>query len=110
MDFVITANGAPKKYFDYTFKGSINTYSFDFSPWADDNHDVSSAAWEVIAGNASVSGASLTDNVATAQVTFSDSGGSLIKVTATTATEKYVAYLDVLAKDPMTATNDYWVC
>jgi hypothetical protein len=106
-DFVITAENQPQKFFDVSFKGAAKTYSFDFSPWAEDNHDVTTATWEVITGTATVSGTTLVSNLAAALVTFPSEGGQLLKLTSTTSAEKYVAYLDILVKDPQAAVEDY---
>lgn len=104
--FVITANNNSQLFRDVSFNGSAKSYSLDFSPWAEDNHAVTSATWEVVTGNASVSGETLASNVASALVTFSDVGGVLIKLTAATGTETYVAYFDVLVRDVCVAGSD----
>jgi len=105
--FVIRANGNPQKFTDVTFKGAAVTYSFDFAPWAEDNSTVTSVSWSVESGDASISGATLTGTMASALVTTPEAGRSVIKITATTGTEKYVAYLDVLAKDLQCPVSDY---
>ena len=107
-DFTITAENNPRIFQDVGFKDGAIKYSFDFAPWADDNATITSATWTVISGDATVSGAALATNVATALVTFSKEGGSLIQIkAATTSDGTYVAYLDVLAVDPQDATTDY---
>lgn len=111
QEFVITSIKNPQPLKDVAYKGDARTYSFDFAPWAEENHTVTSVAWEVVSGQAVVSGAALTGAVATALLTFSQEGGNLIKITATTSVEKYVVYLDVLAKDLLLpTTRDYGVC
>ena len=111
-EFTLTAENNPEIFRDVAMKDGKKTYSFDFGPWAEDNHDITAVTWTVKAGQAAVSGQALTSNVATALVTFSQSGGSLIQVKAETASnEVYVAYLDVMAKDPEAAyNNDYGMC
>lgn len=107
-DYVITAQDNPELFKHITFKGSATAFSIDFNPWSDDNHDVSSVTWSVEAGQASVSGASLTSNVASALITTSEAGGSLIKALADTGTEKYVVFIEILSKGPAVITsNDY---
>ena len=90
-------------------KGDDQAVQLDFSPWAEDNSNVSSATWEVEYGDAAVDGESLSSNVASARITTSDSGRSLIKVTATDGTHSKVTYLLVHAKDPSITTyaSDY---
>lgn len=107
--FVITSSHNQQKFNDVSFKGAAVKYEFDFRPWSNDvGGSVTGVTWEVVSGNGSVSGASLTDGVATALVTMSDQGGVLVKVTASTASSGvYVAFLDVLVKDILTGTDDY---
>ncbi len=105
--FTITSENNPQKFFDVSFKDAAITYRLDFNPWAEDNHDVITATWTVKAGSATISGETLVSNVATALITFSDAGRSLIQVKAATSAETYVAYLDVLAKDPQLPIGDY---
>ena len=111
-NFTITAKSNPELFKDVAMKDGVKTYSFDFKPWAEDNHDVTTVTWTVKSGQAAVSGAALSSNVATAKVTFSEAGGSLIQIKGATASnETYVAYLDVMAKDPnANYANDYGVC
>jgi len=108
-EFYITAENNPQKLSDVSFKDAVKSYSLDFSPWAEDNNTVTAVTWTVKSGQASVSGQALASNVATAQVTFSQEGGSLIQIKAETGTETYILYLDILAKDPDLSTDDYGV-
>lgn len=107
VEFVIPAKGDNRIYKDATYIGEANTYSFDFSPWAEDNNTVTGVTWTVDSGNGAISGEALSSNVATALVTTSTVGRTLIKVTATTGTEIYVAYLDILTKEPYNTDDDY---
>lgn len=111
-EFTLTAENNPEVFRDIAMKDGKKTYSFDFKPWAEDNHDITTVTWTVKAGQAAVSGQALTSNVASALVTFSQAGGSLIQIKGETASnEVYVAYLDVLAKDPNAAVvDDYGLC
>lgn len=111
-EFTLTAENNPEIFRDIAMKDGKKTYSFDFKPWAEENHDITTVTWTVKAGQAAVSGQALASNVATALVTFSQEGGNLIQIKGATASnEVYIAYLDVLAKDPQAATvNDYGLC
>ena len=109
-NFTITAENNRKIFRDTAFKGEAKTYSFNLSPWAEENSTVTTATWSIETGNASVSGQALTSNVASALVTFGEEGGNLIKVTADSGTEIYIIYLDVLVKDPKRQTDDYGLC
>ncbi len=97
--FFITATNNPQPIVDIAYKADADTYSLDFSPWCEQNHNLVSVTWEVQRGQAAVSNKVLTGNVATALITFSDASGNLIKVTATTSAEVHVVYLDILTKD-----------
>lgn len=106
--FTITAEKNPEILHDAVNEGSAVEYSFDFTPWAQDNSDVSAVTWTVDSGQATVSGAALANGIATALVTFAQSGGSLIKVKATgSGGEIIVANLNVLARDPVGCSEDY---
>lgn len=110
-EFIITAENNPQIFYDIAFKDGVKTYSFDFKPWAEENHDVTTVTWTVKSGQATVSGEALTSNVATALVTFSQAGRSLIQIKAATASnETFIAHLDILAKDPQAIVNDYGLC
>jgi hypothetical protein len=105
-EFVITAENNPQIFRDVQFKDGAITYSFDFSPWAEENGTITTVTWTLKAGDAAISGQALSSNVATALVTFSNAGGNLMQVKATNGTETYVAYLDALAKDPAASVNN----
>ena len=110
-EFVITADNNQEIYKDVTMKDGAKTYSFDFSPWAEDNNTVTTVTWTVKSGQAAVSGQALASNVATALVTFSQAGKSLIQIKGASATETQIAYLDVIAKDPSAKyVDDYGLC
>jgi hypothetical protein len=99
-----------KTHFD-TFKdnvsiGDIVTYEIDCSPWEDDNSTITSATWTVESGQASISGQSVTDGVVSANVTFSQSGKTLISVLLVTAVQKKKFWIQVLSKDLQQGTTD----
>lgn len=105
-NFVITANNNNQIFRDSKFKDEAITYEFNFAPWADVNGAVTTVTWTVRSGTATVSGTALASSVATGVVTFGSEGGSLIQIKATNGTETCIAYLDVLARDPNSATDD----
>lgn len=106
-EFYITADNSKQKFEDLTYKGQAKTYSFDFTAWVEDNNDISSVTWTVKSGNAAVSGQSLTSNVASALIGFTDSGRSLIEIKATTSSEVMIANLDVVCRDLNATNEDY---
>lgn len=78
---------------------SAKTYKINFKPWAEENNDVSAVSWTVKAGQSTISNESLSSNVANALITFGNVGLQLIEVKATTASEVFIWYLEVLVKD-----------
>lgn len=109
-DFVVVSENNPQKFRDIAFKDGATQYSFNFAPWQDDNGTITAVTWTVKSGQATVSADTLTSGVATALVTFGQAGSNLIQIKATTAANGiYIAYLDVLAQDPQSGTNDYGI-
>jgi len=108
-DFVITSENNPQLFRDVTSKSDAVTYSFDFTPWEEDNSTITSATWTVEAGQAAITNKTLSSGVITSLITTTESGGSLIKLVVTTATEIKTVWLDILAKDfkVLQAGNDY---
>lgn len=106
-EFYVTANRKPDQYSDNVSLNDAVTYSFDFSPWAEDNSNVSSVTWTVESGQAAVSGQALASNVASALLTFSSSGKNLISILATTATQKKKIWLETYVKDVNIYPDDY---
>lgn len=93
---------------DRISKGDVKTYKLDFSPWAEDNSvTLNAATWTVEKGQATVSGNTLTSNVAQANITAANEGKSLIKVSATNGTITKVFWLDIYAYDPDAVITDY---
>lgn len=106
--FVITAKNNLEFFNSIEFIDGAETYSIDFSPWVDDNNTISTITWTLKSGQVTISSKSLNDNVASALLTFSQSGGNLIQIKADSGTEIYIAYLSVFAKDlSNTFTDDY---
>lgn len=93
-------------------KGEAETLRVDFSPWQEDvNQTINSVTWEVVSGNATISNQALSSNIASALVTTTDTGHSLIKVTADTSQDDAVEYIELLAKEPnVNLEPDYWRC
>lgn len=92
------------------FKGGAEAVEFDFSAWADDNGTVTAVTWTLKSGQAAISGQTLTSNVASALITTSEQGASLVQIVATAGSNKYVANLEIRAKDPEYPSQDYGLC
>lgn len=104
-DYFITARNNPDVFRDVQKKGGVETYTFDASAWAEDNNTITTATWSVEKGNATISGQALASNVASAQVSFPEAGGSLIKLLLDTGTELFVVHVDVIARNIFQATR-----
>ena len=101
QSYTITANNNAEIFYSVGQKDGADTYSIDFSPWVEDNHDISTVTWTSKVGQATISGEALASNVASALITFSQAGSNLIQVKAATASnEIYIAYLNIVVKDP----------
>ena len=93
------------------FQGDVKALSVDFSTWADDNAAVTSVVWSVESGQAAISAQSLANNVASALITTTTAGSSMIKLLATDGTHSEAVYIRVMCKDPQTTTSDdYGLC
>jgi hypothetical protein len=80
--------------------GQSESVSFDFAPWEADNDTVSAVVWTVENGDVSVSGESLGSSVASAVVTGSSGGKSLVKLVCTAGSLVQVVYFTVYVRDP----------
>lgn len=89
-------------------KGESDVFSVDFSAPAQDDGDVSSAAWTVEAGDVTISDDSVTDNVVSATVTASEAGRNTVRVTTVMDNRTMVIDFDLRVNDPLTIdTDDY---
>ena len=82
-----------------TYIGEANTVQIDFAPWESDNGSVTSVDWATKSGQAGITNESLSSSIASALITTSQEGRSLIKVTATAGNNIFVLWLDVKSKD-----------
>lgn len=89
------------------FEGETQTIKYDVSPWETDNGTVTAVTWTVKSGDASIANETLTSSVATAEITTSNTGKSMIKLTLTAGNNTYITHLHVHTKDPDVITNDY---
>lgn len=109
--FYITARRARRKHERLELKGNAETIRFDWSSWAEDNGvTLTGVTWSVESGNAAVSSTSLASNVATGTITVSETGRSLIKLTATDGTLIDVQYLEIKGWEPNRYVDDYGMC
>lgn len=91
-------------------KGEAETVEYDFSPWETDNSTVTAVTWTLKSGQASITNKSLSSSIASALITTSQAGTSLIKITATAGNNIFITHLRVVSKDPMTQPADYGLC
>lgn len=100
MRYYIRANDRLQMRAMKAVKGQTQPVVVDFSAIADDIGALTGATWTVQSGNATISGESLTSNVASANITTADAGDSMIEVKGTNATYAEPIRIRVLAKDP----------
>ena len=101
-EYVVKYNRSQQLQNLFAYIGEAQTVKFDLTPWEEDNGSVSSVTWSTKAGDAAISNESLTSSIASAVITMSSEGASLIKLTATTGTNTHVTYIRVVSKDPET--------
>jgi hypothetical protein len=105
--FIITAENNPNRFYDFAFKNEARIYSFDFSPWAEDNSTVTAVTVTIKAGSATAGAVPpVSSNVATFLLTTSDVNGVLLEIKATAGTEVYICYLDIIIRDPQDTHGD----
>jgi hypothetical protein len=85
--------------------GDDQQISVDFRAWAEDNAALTTATWAVSAGDAAIDGTSLSGSVATARITTTNSGTSLISVSVTDGTRTKKQFFRIAAKDPSISIN-----
>jgi len=90
----------------FAYKGESQEVQYDFAPWESDNGSVSSVDWNTETGQAAITNESLASSIASATITTSEAGSSLIKLTATAGNNTFVTYINVLARDPKLNYND----
>lgn len=100
--FSITTQERQRLFTLPAYKGDEQGIELDFSPWASDNAAVSAVTWTVEFGQASIEGEGLDTEtgIASARITTSEAGQSMIKVSVTDGTHTKIVYIRVVAKDP----------
>jgi len=110
-DFVIPAHRQRQLYRLLAYEDQAQTVSIDMSPISDDIGDISAVTWTVKDGNATIAHEDLTSNVASAVITTSDIGRSMIQLQATAGNNIEVVYLLVHAKNFRAIHWDYgYIC
>ena len=107
LDFFVTQRGRQQVYQGISYKGMVQTASFDFSQWAEEEGALTSVTWTVEDGDATIASEALSSSVATAVITTSNEGPSLIKLAATNGTQTTIAFLQILSKNPAVSVYDY---
>jgi hypothetical protein len=98
--FYITTHTRQQRLTLLASEGDIQTVSLDFTAWAEDNAALTTATWAVVSGSATVAGQALASSVASARITTTDPGTSVISITATDGTRTKVVFIRVACKDP----------
>ena len=76
-------------------KGDTATFTYDFNGWG----VPTGVTWVVSKGSATIANQALASNLATADITVSKTGKSLIKITATDGTKTRNFWLKLKAED-----------
>jgi len=66
------------------FKGEGQKIQYDFAPWEAENGTVTTVTWSIISGQASISSETLASSKASAIVTTTEPGRSIIEIKALT--------------------------
>jgi hypothetical protein len=107
--YKIAAKGRKNKFADNLSLNDAESYEFDFSAWQEDNNTITSATWTVESGQVSITNEALASGVASALLTFSEQGKSLVSVLVDTGTEKKQIWLEVYAKNYEDQATDYGI-
>ena len=86
--------------------GQTETVKFNVAPWEGDNGTVTSVTWALVSGNATISNEALASSVASARVSGSSAGKSLVKLTLTTTGNVGIVYFEVYVRDPQVVVGD----
>jgi len=78
--FVLTSKTRFDTFEDNVSLGDVVKYDIDCSPWAEDNANITTATWSVEYGQASISSETITSNVVSAVVNYSQAGRMLISI------------------------------
>jgi hypothetical protein len=103
--YVVKANRTQQTRQLFAFIGESQAVQYDFKPWEADNGEVTAVTWTTETGQAGITNKDLTSSIASATITTSQEGKSLIKLTATAGNNTFVTYLEVKAKDPKSNTD-----
>ena len=91
------------------YEGEVKSIACDFRSFAEDNSAITSVVWSVESGSAAISDEALSLSVASANITTSSAGNSMIKVLASDGTNTRACYFKVACRDPQiySAVPDY---
>lgn len=109
ISYIVKSNRNKQRRDMLAFKGESQTVQYDFSPWEADNGTVTTVVWTLKNGQAGITNESLSSSIASALITTSQSGVSMIKLTATAGNNIFVTHLRIVAKDPQTRIHDYGI-
>ena len=98
--YTVTANRRMQTRSLFAFIDEAQQVQYDFAPWETDNGTVTAVTWTTKTGQAGISNEALASSKATATITTSNEGKSLIEVKATAGNNTFITYLQVQSKDP----------
>jgi len=106
--FILPTKTRIDEFTDTVSEGDVTKYSFDCTPWQDDNETITAASWTCIAGAVSITNTLNTAGVVSANIGTNQAGTALITIllqTASGLTKKIWLYLRV--KSRLTSGDDY---
>lgn len=108
-NFVVPSKTRVDTFTDNASIGDVVHYVFDFTPWQDDNAAITAIQWTCEAGGVGISNQLNVAGIVSADITFSQSGKSLISILVTAGTYKKKVWLEVRAKDLQCDVDDYGI-
>jgi len=105
--FTISQDRNPETLNDLVQVDEAKTYTIDLTPWAQDNGDITAITWTIKAGTVTISDESLTANIASCLMTFTQSGNVRVQVKAQTSDDIHIINLGIAVKDRSRYADDY---
>jgi len=106
-DFIVTAKNIVDRFSHRNFEQDAGKFSVDFRPWNEDNEDITSVVWTSEYGPVSISSPILSAGVASAILTFSNAGVSVVSLKASGPTMTKKIIIKTRTESLTNLTDDY---
>jgi len=107
VNFNLTSKTKVDVFKDNASVQDVTNYQIDCTAWQEDNDTITSAAWSIESGSASIASEAVTAGVVSARITFNQSGKVLLSVLISTATVKKKIWIEILVRDRDCLADDY---